>query len=86
MSTNTTAKVAHVAHNHDQGTMYNSFFTAVASNQGLLICRERAGFSTGRASLLVSRAVFYYRLFAGLLRRFRNLMQEPSGPTFVHIT
>ena len=33
-----------------------------------------------------SRTIFYYYLFASLLQRLRNLIQEPSGPTFVRVT
>lgn len=36
-----TARFAHTASNHDQGTMYNSFFMVVSSNQVLVICQER---------------------------------------------
>lgn len=36
-----TARFAHTVSNHDQGTMYNSFFMVVSSNQVLVICQER---------------------------------------------
>lgn len=36
-----TARVAHAVSSHDQGTMYNSFFMVVSSNQVLVICQER---------------------------------------------
>lgn len=38
---NAAARIAHAASSHDQGTMYNSFFMVVSSNQVLVICQER---------------------------------------------
>jgi len=68
---------------HDQGTMYNSFFTAVASNQGLLICRETSSdLAPGERLLLFPHASFYYYLFArahydGFIISYRNQTDRP---------
>lgn len=65
--------------------MYNSFFTAVASNQGLLICRERAGFSAGRAKSPHVLAPVFITIYSqvyydGFVITYRNQADRPLYP------